>query len=534
MSEKKITIRNKTRDLNIRPYEMDGSGFTDYIKNVFTANDRYTNSSKNMLKKYGAYNITALTIEKTPILGIIDKAINLISLGKWETVKKEYNYDDLYHLYIIVTLDLGNGNSKKLVLEKNQSINISESLPSKTSKTQNVNIFIPKNITLNSLLENTLNRVGKDQYFIYDPFGGKNCQNWVKDVCQSNNLYNDRIDKFVFQPIAELSKDLGSITTGFSKFVTDTAAFGERLLGLGKQDKRYLKLVRLIAASYGYNPKDIKLANDGTHKLSLKHNGQNIKFGKQGMNDYIKYFLSGNEKMAVKKRDAYLKRSENIKGDWANDMYSKNSLARNILWMAQKKMGNGFNEVQMKLNNIGSGNDLKEVEGNSISDFELKKYLPDAKIIMYPDLKNYRTIEEILPSDKSYAIILYLQEKNNGHWVSIKRNKNKIEFFCSYGSKVDEPLSWISKKKNKELGQKPYLTNLLNSTKMNVSYNDIPYQKTNNDIVSCGRHVVFNIINFLDSGMNLKQYYILMKRLKKLHKMDYDEIVSKYVNIILD
>ena len=211
-----------------------GGGLFDYVSNLFTSNDKYTNKANAMLKKYGNYNIMGIIIEKTPIISIIDKAINLISLGKWAEAKKKYNYDDLYHLYLIITLDLGGGQNKKLVLEKNQSINISESIPSRTDKTQSLNIFPPQNITLNSLLQNTLNRVGKDQYFIYDPFGGKNCQNFVKDIFESNNLYNDRINKFVFQPIQELKKDLGGLTTGVSKGITDIAAFGERLIGLGK------------------------------------------------------------------------------------------------------------------------------------------------------------------------------------------------------------------------------------------------------------------------------------------------------------
>lgn len=210
-----------------------GAGLWDYVTNLFTANDRYTNKVNAILKKYGDYNISGIIIEKTPIISIIDKAINLISLGKWAEAKKKYNYDDLYHLYLIVSVTAG-GQTKRLLLEKNQSINISESIPVKTDKTQNINIFPPVNLKLNSLLQNTLNRVGKDQYFIYDPFGGKNCQNWVKDIFESNGLYNSRINSFVFQPIQELKKDLGGFTTGFSKGVTDIAAFGERLIGASK------------------------------------------------------------------------------------------------------------------------------------------------------------------------------------------------------------------------------------------------------------------------------------------------------------
>ena len=78
-----------------------------------------------MLKKYWDYNIIGIIIEKSPIISAIDTALNLISFGKWAEAKKKYNYDDLYHLYLIITLDLRNGKTKRLLLEKNQSINIS-------------------------------------------------------------------------------------------------------------------------------------------------------------------------------------------------------------------------------------------------------------------------------------------------------------------------------------------------------------------------------------------------------------------------
>ena len=331
--------------------QLDGAGLWDYVKNVFSANDKYTNSANNMLKKYGDYNITGLIIEKSPIISMIDKAINFISLGKWESVKKKYNYDVLYHLYLIITLDLGNGQTKKLLLEKNQSINISEKIPSKTEKTQNINIFPPKNISLNNLLQNTLNKVGKDQYFIYDPFGGKNCQNWVKNIFESNNLYNSKINSFVFQPIQELSKDLGSTTTGFSKFVTDTAAFGERLLGLGEEKEEsfleekeksflnilfkknidsdlYLKLVKYNASINGYNPNFIKFSNDLKHKLTYKSPNGLIYFGSARYNDFIIYILKEGWSLAIEKRSNYHKRFNKT----IYDKYSPYELSKNILW----------------------------------------------------------------------------------------------------------------------------------------------------------------------------------------------------------
>jgi len=217
--------------------EYEGAGIMDYFKNVFSANSQYTNKAQNALKKYGDYEIVNMEVRRDPIIKVIDTALNLVSLGKWDKLKKEYNFDKLYHLYMIFTINM-NGQRKDILVEKNQSINISDSIPPKTEQTKSLMIGTNKGLTLNSLLENTLNKVGKDQFFIYDPFGGRNCQNFIKDILTSNGIYNDRINKFVFQDIADLAKQIGN-TTVIAKGITDFASFGERLLGLGKDGENW-------------------------------------------------------------------------------------------------------------------------------------------------------------------------------------------------------------------------------------------------------------------------------------------------------
>ena len=98
--------------------------------------------------------------------------------------------------------------------------------------------------------------------------------------------------------------------------------------------KNYIEIVRWIASQYGYDFNNIHYANDGKYKFVMYHQGKKIKFGKYGMNDFILYLFSGDIPNALLKRNLYLKRSKNIKGNWANDMYSKNNLSRKILWMA--------------------------------------------------------------------------------------------------------------------------------------------------------------------------------------------------------
>lgn len=50
-----------------------------------------------------------------------------------------------------------------------------------------------------------------------------------------------------------------------------------------------------------------------------------VHFGQMGYQDYTHHKNS-------MKRDNYLKRSKNIKGDWKNNIYSPNNLSINILW----------------------------------------------------------------------------------------------------------------------------------------------------------------------------------------------------------
>ena len=188
--------------------------------------------------------------------------------------------------------------------------------------------------------------------------------------------------------------------------------------------------------------------------------------------------------------------------------------------------GNKYNMFNLQ------GGSMEEVELNSISDTELKYYLPDCNIKTYPELRNIKDIEELLPKNDSYFILLYLDTPNSGHWTTLKRFNNDIEYFCSYGTYPDKQMNWYGKELRKELGESElYLTKLLNKTGLNVNYNDIDYQnKDNLDIVTCGRHC----INFIKSKKDLKQYFKMMSKLKKDSGKDYDELVSDKIDVILD
>ena len=170
---------------------------------------------------------------------------------------------------------------------------------------------------------------------------------------------------------------------------------------------------------------------------------------------------------------------------------------------------------------------MKQIKFISMDDGDIKHYLPDARLIMYKELKGIDDIEILLPTHKSYFIILYpVQSESNGHWVVLTRFNDIIEYLDSYGNDPDFPLKWYHEKID------PYLTNLLNKTKLEVVYNTIPFQdKKNSILATCGAFVVFRVLTMLELNANLEQNNALLKKLKKdSNNKSYDDIVVQYIN----
>ena len=190
------------------------------------------------------------------------------------------------------------------------------------------------------------------------------------------------------------------------------------------------------------------------------------------------------------------------------------------------------NEIQNKIKNSNkTPKEIKTIEYDSMGDDTIKHYFPNAKIITYPELKNYNSIDDLIPKHGDYCFLLYLQQPNSGHWTLLLNDNGIIEFFCSYGSNPSEPLKW-SENVNSQLGQTiPYLDILLSKTKKPVKCNSIDYQNNRNyAIATCGRHDCFFLLCYFKYNMDLDKYYTMMKAIKDKFKMNYDEIVSENIS----
>ena len=170
----------------------------------------------------------------------------------------------------------------------------------------------------------------------------------------------------------------------------------------------------------------------------------------------------------------------------------------------------------------------------SLTDDDLTRYLGGGigdNIIKYSDLKTYKSITDLLPTNKSYKIILIEDDINKGHWVLVCRINGTVEFFNSYGEPVDKQKNMIGECKNMILGQtKNDLTKLFKNRPKNMKFvfNNKPFQKLKNGINTCGRWVILRIL-MLGMDMELDEFQKVMKENKTKSGLPYDALVSIYI-----
>jgi hypothetical protein len=178
---------------------------------------------------------------------------------------------------------------------------------------------------------------------------------------------------------------------------------------------------------------------------------------------------------------------------------------------------------------------MYDAQEQCLSDADIKRELPNVKIINYSDLDGYSSIEQLLPRRLDAVVILVELKENVGHWVCVIRSGKKgdsIVFFDPYGVRPDKELSWISPYMNKKLGQDiPHMSYLLNKAVddgFKVSFNNVKYQKQSPAINTCGRHCISVIRYFRETpNPSLKKYKAYMDRLVKDNHLNYDLIVTR-------
>ena len=164
----------------------------------------------------------------------------------------------------------------------------------------------------------------------------------------------------------------------------------------------------------------------------------------------------------------------------------------------------------MSLEEIVKNGENYALSDQNMLDLTEHKY----RVYKYEDLENVNSIDELLGKYGGF-ILLFQNTQFSGHWVSVFKINNKtIEFFDSYGLKVDEELQFTEYNRRRHQGKiVPHLTHLLNNSRYNIISNDYDFQGKENltQTQTCGRFCGFRIRH---KDVPLKQFQDLFKKNK--------------------
>ncbi len=168
---------------------------------------------------------------------------------------------------------------------------------------------------------------------------------------------------------------------------------------------------------------------------------------------------------------------------------------------------------------------LAELKAQPLSDKDILRLTDNkTKVIMYPELAQYETLDDVF-GDHDSITLLYLQKENLGHWCCVNFiNDSTIEFFDPYGIFIDDELEFTSPKMQQRLNQRlPVLSKLFKESPYKLTYNEHQFQELGSNIATCGRHCVVRIVN---REKPLKIYKNMIKSLERKTSLDADDIVS--------
>lgn len=233
--EKKMKKHMKSKE------HLEGAGLMDvlnsgmdWVKDKFTKRTSYNNISARTLKQYGEYKVMAITVAKKPIMKVLDKVIDFISIGKWGSLKKKYGFDQMMHLGMIITVKTPDGKLQPIMCEKVDAVTIQPRVTISGHGASHMQAPVqPGMFTLKQLLDKARESVGDKTFFDYDPFRN-NCQSFTKYILEACNAWTEKVKEFVFQDVAELSKEMPEFSKKFMKATTDIGQLANKWLGKGK------------------------------------------------------------------------------------------------------------------------------------------------------------------------------------------------------------------------------------------------------------------------------------------------------------
>jgi hypothetical protein len=181
---------------------------------------------REYIEQYGDLVVDKIVLHRTPIDSNINNLMNVISLGQFERNKRDLNIDNMFHLFMTVTLK---GKSGETVLEKNQTMSIAD-FNNRDGSEALESPFHP-NINLKAFFRNGIEYLKGEGLEPYNYNGqDNNCQVFLAALLKGNALDDDEEMKFILQDTNYIVGNINGATKNIMTAGIDLAQFTNILI----------------------------------------------------------------------------------------------------------------------------------------------------------------------------------------------------------------------------------------------------------------------------------------------------------------
>jgi len=158
---------------------------------------------RSALKRYGSKKIVDAAVVRQPVESGVKKVVDFMTLGKLSENTKRLGYDDIFHLGLLVRLE----DNTILKLEKNEVV-VVKVISDASTYPDALEVKIPPNkqVPLVVFLNKAEQLFSENDFWLYDPITN-NCQVFVKNLLEGNDLLTHDLEDFIMQDARALIED---------------------------------------------------------------------------------------------------------------------------------------------------------------------------------------------------------------------------------------------------------------------------------------------------------------------------------------
>ena len=230
---KRKTNRTLKDEKDLHAYRhLAGGGWFD---DLFQVRYAFSDSDTATYNQVQNYIITKLEVVRTPLKWTSHLFANIASLGTFDSQMKELGYDLVYHLYFLIYLQ---GYDMPILYEKSETVTFRFEQPETSIYTQSMDVAFPSGMTIESFVTTSQAKIKADDYWFYS-FDKQNCQQFVLQNLQANNLLTPQIQAFVFQDASRLLSKAPDVSRKLAQHVSTISAIYKKLTGKGLIENAY-------------------------------------------------------------------------------------------------------------------------------------------------------------------------------------------------------------------------------------------------------------------------------------------------------